>query len=166
MIKTIQKYKLGLIIGRFQPFHKGHAYLIKKSLESIDKIVIGIGSSNVTDDNNPYDFDKRKKMIEEFIKKENLEDRVLKIFPSEDDPSDDVWLEKTLNNVSSIDVVVGNNDWVNGIFGKAGIKVMKVDYYKRYLFEGWKIRKLMREGKSWQNRVPEYLIAQIKAASI
>lgn len=166
MLQTNKHYNLGLVIGRFQPFHKGHAYLIEKALKSSDKIIIGIGSANANDENNPYSFELRKKMVEKFVHQEKLEDRIIKIFPSEDDPSDNVWLAKTLDNVSNIDIVIGNNDWVNGIFEKAGFEVLYVTYYKRNLYEGWRIRKLMKEGKNWEDRVPDYLVAQIKLIDI
>ncbi len=153
-----QKYKLGLVYGRFQPFHKGHKYLFQKALESIDKIVIGIGSANVTDENNPYSFDRRKKMLEEFVRHEGIEDRILKIVPLDDIPSDSEWLVETLKQTGEIDVVAGNNDWTNGIFKDAGYSVLVVSHYKRYILEGYKIRKLMKEGKDWKNRVPSYII--------
>lgn len=155
--KTLKKYKLGLVYGRFQPFHKGHKYLFEKALESIEKIVIGIGSTNVTDENNPYGYEVRKKMLEEFIRHERIEDRILKIVPLDDIPSDDEWLIETLKQTGKIDVVAGNNDWTNGIFKNAGYDVLVVPHYKRYILEGYKIRKLMKEGKNWQNRVPPYI---------
>ena len=49
--------KTALIVGRFQPFHKGHLFLIKKALEKANKIIIGIGSANIIDENNPIDFE-------------------------------------------------------------------------------------------------------------
>lgn len=159
MPQNTKHYKIGLVIGRFQPFHKGHAYLIKKSLDIAEKIIIGIGSANVTDENNPYILEKRKEMVRTFVKEEGIGDKVLKIIPSNDDPSDDVWLEQMLKEAPNIDIVIGNNDWVNGIFKKAGFEVMHVPYYKRELYEGWRIRKLMKEGKNWKNRVPSYIIS-------
>ena len=65
-------YKIALLIGRFQPFHKGHLFLIKKALEKADKIIIGIGSSNMSDENNPIDFETRKKIIKAVFYKEKV----------------------------------------------------------------------------------------------
>jgi len=158
MPQNTKPYKLGLVIGRFQPFHLGHKYLIQKALDTADKIIIGIGSANVTDENNPYSYELRKKMVEEFIHQEGIGDRVLRIIPSNDTPSDDDWLEQTLAAAPNVDIVIGNNDWTNGIFEKAGFEVLYVPYYKRELYEGWRIRKLMKEGKNWENRVPSYII--------
>ncbi|MEK6857287.1 MAG: adenylyltransferase/cytidyltransferase family protein, partial [Nanoarchaeota archaeon] len=38
--------KTGLFIGRFQPLHKGHVEVMKTLAETLDKLVIAIGSSN------------------------------------------------------------------------------------------------------------------------
>lgn len=156
-----QKYSVGLVIGRFQPFHKGHKYLIKKALLVCRTIKIAIGSSNITDLNNPYDFNTRKKMLEVFLEKEGISKRVLSIFPSPDIPSDSLWLKDILQKAGAFDVVIGNNDWVNGIFTSYGHDVLIIPHYKRHILEGKKIRQLMREGKTWEKRVPTYLLKSI-----
>ncbi len=160
-------YKLALVIGRFQPFHLGHKYLIQKALDTADKIIIGIGSANVIDENNPYSYELRKKMVEEFIRREGIEDRVVKIFPSNDIPDDDEWARRTIETARKIDIIISNNDsGVNIFFEKLGYEILRIPYYKRNLYEGWRIRKLMKEGKNWKNRVPNYLVAQIKSIGI
>ena len=40
-----RKLTRGLIIGRFQPFHKGHLDLVYQVLEEINELIIVIGSS-------------------------------------------------------------------------------------------------------------------------
>ena len=153
------KYPAALIVGRFQPFHKGHLFLIKKALEKADKIIIGIGSANIIDVNNPIDFEMRKKIIKAVFYKEKIEDKLIKIVPLDDFFDDKKWLKNLEKQVGKFDPALGNNDWTNNILKKAGYKVLKVDYYKRSLFEGWRIRKLIKEGKKWQNRVPKYIVS-------
>ena len=63
------KFKIALLVGRFQPFHKGHLYLIKKALEVADQLIIGIGSANITDVNNPLDYEIRRKIIKAVLYK-------------------------------------------------------------------------------------------------
>lgn len=150
-------YKVALVIGRFQPFHNGHKYLLLKALDYADKIVIGIGSSNRKNEDNPFTFLQRKKMLKLFIENEQISGRVIGIFPSPDVPDDNEWLKDTLKRSGSVDAVIGNNDWVKGIFENAGFSVIRIPYYKRFILEGQKIRKLMKNGKSWQNRVPLYI---------
>lgn len=154
--------KIGLVVGRFQPFHKGHLYLFKKSLKVSDKIIIAVGSSNITNKDNPLSYITRVKMLKKVITEENLENRVLKIIPSPDDPSDDVWLEKLLKNAGKFDIAFGNNDWTNDILEKAGYKVTGIRFLNRKMFQGVIIRKLFKKGKNWEDRVPSYLVSFIR----
>ena len=151
--------KTALIVGRFQPFHKGHLFLIKKALEKANKIIIGIGSANIIDENNPIDFETRKKVIKAVFYKEGIEDKLIKIVPLSDYFDDKKWLLNLVKQVGKFDLTLGHNEWTNNILKKAGYKVLKVDYYKRPLYEGWRIRKLIKEGKKWQDRVPKYIVS-------
>lgn len=151
-------HKIALIVGRFQPFHKGHLFLIKKALEKADKIIIGIGSANIIDENNPIDFETRKKVIKAVFYKEGIEDKLIKIVPLSDYFDDKKWLLNLVKQVGKFDLTLGHNEWTNSILKKAGYKVLKVDYYKRPLYEGWRIRKLIKEGEKWQDRVPKYIV--------
>lgn len=150
-------YNHGLLIGRFQPFHNGHAYLLKKAYAIVDHLTIAIGSVNKETRENPFSFTKRKEMLEAFLRHEHMQEKAQAIVPLADNASDALWLENLQKNIRNIDVVIGNNDWVNGIFEKIHTPILRVPYYKRYLFEGQKIRQLMQEGKKWEDRVPEYL---------
>ena len=55
--------KVGLVHGRFQPFHNGHKLLVDKMLEECDLGVVLIGSVGKNDSKNLFDFNTRKKMI-------------------------------------------------------------------------------------------------------
>lgn len=152
------KNKIALVVGRFQPFHKGHLFLIKKALEKADKITIGIGSANITDENNPIDYETRKKVIKSVFYKEGIEEKLSKIVPLDDFFDDKKWLSNLKKQVGKFDLALGNNEWTNKILKKANYKVIEVDYYNRGLYEGWRIRKLIKEGKKWQDRVPNYIV--------
>ncbi len=152
------KYKNALLIGRFQPFHLGHLYLINKALEVAEKVVIGIGSANIYDSDNPLDWKTREKILKSVFYKEGLGSRILKVVPLDDFFNDEKWLTNVKTKVGTFDLVVGNNDWVNRIMEKGGYEVLRVPYYKRFLYEGEKIRKLLIQGGNWQERVPAYLV--------
>ena len=38
----------GILIGRMQPLHNGHIEVIKKILNEVDEIIIGIGSAQIS----------------------------------------------------------------------------------------------------------------------
>lgn len=156
------KDKIALLIGRFQPFHFGHLYLIKQALKKADKLVIGIGSSNITDVNNPLDWRSREKILKAVFYKEKIEDKVIKIVPLDDFFNDKKWFDNVAKLIGKFNLVVGNNDWVNRIMESGGYKILTVPYFKRYLYEGEKIRKLLVDGGKWQDRVPSYLVKYIE----
>lgn len=153
----MEKYKLGLVIGRFQPFHLGHQYLIEQALKHADKIIIGIGSSNIEDENNPYKIGLREEFIKEFLKQEGLANRVTKLVYIPDVPDDDEWYKIANKLTGKVDVVVGDNSWVNGIYNAHNIPVIEIGHHKRHILEGKKIRHQMKNSKPWKSRVPTYL---------
>ena len=55
----------GLLIGRFQPFHFGHLEALQFALSKVDKLWVGLGSSNKQiEKNNPFTAEQTKEMIE------------------------------------------------------------------------------------------------------
>lgn len=157
----MKKYKVGIVIGRFQPFHLGHKYLIEKALTYVDKIYIGIGSSQIFDEKNPYNAEKRHEFLKRFIKEEKIENKVLDILKIDDFPDDDIWFERLQKRTPGIEVVIGDNEWVNGIFERHKIPALRIGYYKRNILEGTKIRDNMRNKKPWKSRIPKYLHSSI-----
>lgn len=156
------KYSVGIVIGRFQPFHLGHKYVIEKALENCEKIYIGIGSAQIFDEKNPYSGEKRKAFLEEFVKAEKLEKRVISILQIDDFPDDDIWFERLIKRISGTEVIIGDNEWVNGIFERHGLVAMRIGYYKRHILEGTKIRSLLAQRKSIARRIPKYISSHLK----
>ena len=60
--------KVGLTIGKFAPFHKGHEYLIRTALKEVDVLYVLIYETNVID----IDIETRKKWLEQTFKNENI----------------------------------------------------------------------------------------------
>ena len=59
-------YDVGLIVGRFQTFHKGHEKLVETGLLLCDRILILIGSAQESfTERNPYNITTREAMIRE-----------------------------------------------------------------------------------------------------
>ncbi len=54
--------KTGLFIGRFQPFHEGHAKCVQHILAENDRCIILLRNTNPSD-KNPFDAAKRKALI-------------------------------------------------------------------------------------------------------
>lgn len=144
--------KTGLVIGRFQPIHYGHLYLAKQALRFSKKIIIGIGSANVIDKDNPYSAEQREYLLRRALRREKLDKYVEKIVYINDykkesgEYDDDMWIKEALRKARGIDIVFGNNDWVNRIFGqKPGIKVQTVPELDRKKYQSTVIRADLRK---------------------
>ncbi|MBI4018266.1 MAG: adenylyltransferase/cytidyltransferase family protein, partial [Candidatus Aenigmarchaeota archaeon] len=76
--------KTALFVARLQPLHKGHAYAIRKVLGKY-KVIVGIGSSNVSNEDNPFSFQQRKRMVKAVF------GSATKVIPLKDFGDDKKW---------------------------------------------------------------------------
>ena len=70
-------------------------------------------------------------------------------------------LLETQKKVGKIDVVIGNNDWVNSLFKKVGIPSLRTEFFYRDALEGQHIRKLIKQKKQWQTLVPKAIYSSL-----
>ena len=57
-------YKLGILVGRFQTLHSGHADMIKRAVELCERVGIFVGSSNESGTSkNPFSYETREDML-------------------------------------------------------------------------------------------------------
>ncbi len=138
------KYKHVVVVGRFQPLHYGHLYLMKQALRLADAVTIGVGSVNLKDDDNPFSFYQRKYMIHKALKRDGMMDKIQGIVPIYDYPDDNKWVNEALKKIGKVDAVIGNNDWVNRCFNDVGIDSLEVPLLQRGIYEGKKIRAFLR----------------------
>lgn len=164
----MKKYKVALFIGRFQPFHNGHLYSLKKCLEIAEKVTIMVAKSNVSGtQDDPWNAQIREQMVKAVVSSEKIEKKVTQIVSSPDNPSDKVWLTQVIEKVGTFDVAVSNNQWVLSIFKEAGYETYESGLFNRDELEGVKIRAMMREGdESWKSRVPEKVLREIDMSAI
>ena len=57
-------YRLGILVGRFQTLHSGHADMINRAIELCDKVGIFVGSSNESGTSkNPFSYETREDIL-------------------------------------------------------------------------------------------------------
>lgn len=84
-----------VFIGRFQPFHNGHAAVIRTALEQAKEVVVVVGSSFAARNiRNPFTFQERKEMIKSVFPTERV-----KVVPVSDYPYDDNKWVKAIQKV-------------------------------------------------------------------
>ncbi|MFH2019369.1 MAG: adenylyltransferase/cytidyltransferase family protein [bacterium] len=159
----MQRQRIALFIGRFQPLHKGHLYAMRKALGVAKEMIIGIGSSQEEGtENNPWSYQVRKKMVEVSGEEMGIKEKVRGIWPVPDYSRDEDWTEYILGELRKAGlkieevVVVSNNEWTTRVLKEAGMKIYEQGFDNREEWEGYKIREIMRKGeKGWQGRVPD-----------
>ena len=141
-----RKYENGLIIGRFQPLHYGHIYLMTQALRICDRISIGIGSANPhpSDQDNPLPIELREKILRKEIDKYGLAPKVTEIVRLNDFGDDQKWFDHVQSRVERFDVVVGNNGLVNEIFKERGVETKEILMLDRSRLQGKEIRGFLR----------------------
>ncbi len=80
--------KLGLVVGRFQPMHDGHCYLIERAIEENEEVVICVGSAQVK---NPFTVKERVKMVKDFLEAFDLGNKKVRIKALKDIKSEKRW---------------------------------------------------------------------------
>jgi len=123
-----------VLIGRFQPIHKGHVRLIIDALNKANHVIIGVGSANSPrTPRNPFTFEERKAMItRELVGFENR----ITVEPLDDSLyTDSEWSQQVRSVVA--DVIVGhNNRPTQAKVALAGYAKDASSYYLKY-FPEW-----------------------------
>jgi nicotinamide-nucleotide adenylyltransferase len=144
----------GLLIGRFQPFHKGHLKAVNFGLSKVEKLWIGIGSSNKSyEKRNPFTANERKEMILSSLDSEKL--KRVEIYYIPDTGDHERWTYHVDSIVPTYDVVFSNDDFTITLYKKRGKNVIEVPLLKRGVISGTNIREMISSGKDWSDLVPE-----------
>ena len=150
-----------LLIGRFQPFHKGHLQLIQGVCAEYGEVIIGIGSSQYDNTlENPFTSDERKCMIEESLGKIGVKNYKMVLIP--DIHNYPKWVDHVVSIIPDFDVILSNNSLSKRLFSKKGYVVKETPLYDRDRYSGKEIRRRIKNDESWMDLVPEPVCNIIK----
>lgn len=95
------KKDVTVYIGRFNPFHLGHAHVLEAALQSSELVVVLVGSSGQARSlKNPFSFEERENMIRNWALHQGYEN--LMIAPLRDHPYNDTrWIESVQDAVKT-----------------------------------------------------------------
>ena len=141
------KYKFGLILGRFNPLHIGHEYLINYALSRCDKLLVFVGSANKEGTiENPFSYKEREEMLKTVFK-----DKII-VAPLDDlgignVPSwGDYLINSALKYIPSVDVFFyGDEEKCHQWFSKDAGNHIEFDIISRKIIDihGKDIRKFI-----------------------
>lgn len=148
-----------LVIGRFQPLHKGHVALITRALEDCQSVVVGIGSAAAKSSlRNPFTAAERRQMIGACFPNEVAAGR-LAIVDVPDIHNPPKWAAHVLSITGPVDRVFGNDDETLSLFEMAGLPVASPGLVERERYEARTIRVQMAEDDpAWRKAVPAPLV--------
>lgn len=150
------KVRIGLFLGRFQPFHNAHKEIVIKSFEYVDFLLIGIGSSQYSlTKENPFTFKQRRIMIEKGIEDCTLINDLCRVISISDinDPPNYVQHVQKITAFNPFDVVITNNENTSGLFKEKGYDIVTIQTLSSV--HGTEIRKDYYEGgNNWKKFVP------------
>jgi nicotinamide-nucleotide adenylyltransferase len=154
---TINSKNVALFIGRFQPLHYGHIFVLKKLFQMYNQVKIGIGSSQLSNTfSDPFSETERKDFINAALKKRRISQNRYEIFSIPDIFNAQKWVDHVISITGEFDIIYSNSDWVRQLFKKQGIAIgKKLEIFKKK-YNGTRIRSLIANKSSeWRLLVPK-----------
>ena len=143
----------GLLIGRFQPFHLGHLEALQFALSKVDKLWLGLGSSNKPiEKSNPFSAEERKKMILSSIDDSMKNKITIYFIPDVDNHVK--WIKKIDTIVPKFDIVFSNDPLTEHLYSERTVQIISIPFLKRDQLSGTRIRNLIKSDQKWDDLVP------------
>lgn len=144
----------GILIGRMQPIHKGHIQVIKKILEEVDEIVIGIGSAQLSHElKDPFTAGERIVMVTQALAEENIDPSRYYIIPMEDINFNAIWAAHVKMMTPPFSIVYSGNPLVKQLFSEEGYEVKNPPLFDRIHLSGSEVRRRILNDENWQELV-------------
>ena len=153
----------GLLVGRMQPIHDGHMDVIRRILDEVDEVVIGIGSAQLSHTlKDPFTAGERTMMINKALTENDIPPSRYYITPIQDVARNSLWVAQVKMLTPPFEVIYSGNPLVQRLFIEAGYKVTTPPLYNRELYSGTEVRKRMLEGDNWKSLLPSSVVEVIR----
>ena len=145
---------IGLMLGRFQPLHRGHIKSIRKMILECEETIIGIGSSQYGyTRRNPFTYEERAKMFPNDIKDNAT------IVPIPDIHNWDGWVDHVIRCIGKKpDVIYSGSEITTKLFRDADYPVRELEMALK--ISGTGIRKSIETGDhKWVGMISQSTMA-------
>ena len=162
--KISSKKDVALFLGRFQPLHHGHIYMLNKILKLYKTIKIGVGSSQFSKTKiNPFTYEERVNFIKSALNKRGITSDRFSICPIPDIFKASKWVNHIISIIGNFDTIFSNSDWVRQLFKNEGYTVgEKIGIFKKK-YNASNVRKLISiDNRNWTTLVPKEVVNLIK----
>ena len=134
-----------MVLGRFQPFHKGHEQLVLAAHQFAKadglRLILAIGSAQCGyEPMNPWTIEERQEMIQKWMDENNIDATLVTIEDIHDAPR---WVEHAEKSHGK-GILYSSDEPTLTLYEQAGWTVKQAAYAKRDAYEGWRVRQTMR----------------------
>ena len=151
MVKT----RVGLFVGRFQPFHNGHLAAVRYALKRVDYLYIVVGSAQKSHErDNPFTAGERIMMIKAALNEAGVDARRWMLIPVHDADSHSVWTATLRSTVPAFDIVFSNDTLTIRLLKEEGVNVEPIPYLNRGEYSATNVRTRILERRDWETLVP------------
>ncbi|MDA4119920.1 MAG: nicotinamide-nucleotide adenylyltransferase [Thaumarchaeota archaeon] len=155
--------RVGLFVGRFQPFHLGHLAAVKYALKEVQYLYIVVGSAQRSHErDNPFTAGERITMIKSALDGNGVDPSKWMAIPIVDADSHSLWVTSVESMVPKFDVVFTNDALTFLLFNEGGIEVKAVPYLDRSRYSATNVRARILERKDWDSLVPPQVAKLVK----
>ncbi|UCE45581.1 MAG: nicotinamide-nucleotide adenylyltransferase [Methanobacteriota archaeon] len=143
-----------LVVGRFQPLHKGHLKAMTEVLSECDELIVVIGSAEESHTTrNPLTAGERYQMLLSSLPAG--EHSRVHIVPVRDVNRYSIWVNHIESYVPPFDIVYSNSSITRMLFSQVGYDVRKTTAFNSKLYSGAEIRRRIVNGEKWRHLVPK-----------
>ena len=153
----------GILIGRMQPVHNGHVEVIKRILEEVDEIVIGIGSAQLSHEvKDPFTAGERVLMMTQALAEINVDPSRYYIIPMQDINFNAIWVSHVKMLTPPFSILYSGNPLVKQLFSEEGYEVRQPPLYDRLNLSGTEVRRRILKDENWQELVPNATVELLR----
>ena len=158
----IRDMKVGILIGRFQPLHKGHVNAIEFARNNSERLFVIVGSAEKSNqERNPFSFEERKRMIGLALKGKKLQDNI-SIVPINDARNHTEWIKSIKNTIGEYNLIFTNDELTEKLFKEEGAEVLNVPLQDRNELSATEVRKRLELDKEWESLVTPEIARYLK----
>ncbi len=132
-----------VVLGRFQPFHLGHAALVEAAMAHADggEVVVAVGSAQAGwEAGNPWTAEERTDMIRRWSETKGYAISIVTVDDINDPPN---WVRHATQHHGEGTLVTSDAS-TKDLYEAAGWTVQWVDLEQREVLEGWRVRQSIR----------------------
>jgi nicotinamide mononucleotide adenylyltransferase len=147
-------------VARFRPPHLGHAAVLAALARAAETVVVGVGSANRYDLDNPFTGEETADLLRPLLPEGRVE---LHLLPDLfDGPR---WAAMVRERLGELDLFVTANPYVRSLvepFWRVAPPLALLEPGERVALDGKAVRRAMARGETWERLVPPAVALEMR----